>query len=428
MTTLGSAPLDLRSWDWKQTYKSTTYEPGAPPVDILHDFYIPALRRCSKYDRVAGYFSSSSLAAASQGFSALVGRQGRMRLIVGADLDPDDVGAILEGDISRLARNLEVALGQPAAWPEDVRRGAQLLSWMVGHGFLEVRVAFRVDPENREPAPISSFADGYFHEKWALFRDEQGNRMKVSGSLNESKRSLIRNAENIDIHCSWWGGRDSERIVDAERDFEALWSDKHPHFRVLTLPEATQKNLIDLGNEIETPFEIDGTSDAPRQVEPPTALERLKFAIVRDGPRLPGGRVVGMETAPVEPWPHQAIVARRLVETWPYGYLLCDEVGLGKTIEAGLAIRSLYLSGMATRVLVVAPASLKKQWQRELASKFLLSFALTETSPRMRHTYIHPIEDERESNSPLSPPLNIVSQALISRRERRSLIENCRAI
>ena len=90
----------------------------------------------------------------------------------------------------------------------------------------------------------------------------------------------------------------------------------------------------------------------------PSALERLRFALLRDGPKLPGGRYVGMETAPIRPWPHQAVVARRLIATWPYSYLLCDEVGLGKTIEAGLAIRSLYLSGLAQRVLICAPASL----------------------------------------------------------------------
>jgi hypothetical protein len=34
------------------------------------------------------------------------------------------------------------------------------------------------------------------------------------------------------------------------------------------------------------------------------ALERLRFALLRDGPKLPGGRYVGMETAPITPWPH----------------------------------------------------------------------------------------------------------------------------
>jgi hypothetical protein len=52
-------------------------------------------------DRVAGYFRSTSIATASQGFSAFVGRQGQTRLIVGADLHPDDVRAILQCDEDR---------------------------------------------------------------------------------------------------------------------------------------------------------------------------------------------------------------------------------------------------------------------------------------------------------------------------------------
>jgi len=52
------------------------------PVDMLQDFYIPALRLAVRYARVAGYFRSSSLAAASREFSALAGRRGKMHLYV----------------------------------------------------------------------------------------------------------------------------------------------------------------------------------------------------------------------------------------------------------------------------------------------------------------------------------------------------------
>ena len=125
----------LRSVPWQLSYRTSTLRPGGRPVDILHDFYIPALQRSVQYDRVAGYFQTTSLAAASQGFSALVGRQGQMRLIVGADLDPDDVCAILDGSEERLAARLNAELDGAAAWPEGVRHGVELLAWMVVHGF-----------------------------------------------------------------------------------------------------------------------------------------------------------------------------------------------------------------------------------------------------------------------------------------------------
>ena len=149
------------------------------------------------------------------------------------------------------------------------------------------------------------------------------------------------------------------------------------------------------------------------------ARERLRFALIKDGPNLPGGRLVGIETAPITPWPHQAVVARRLVETWPYSYLLCDEVGLGKTIEGGLALRSLILSGVVKRVLIAAPASLTGQWQRELATKFFLPFALALTGAGRRHRYLSPRERELSSPSLYAPDLVIVSTGLLTRTERQ---------
>ncbi len=53
--------------------------------------------------------------------------------------------------------------------------------------------------------------------------------------------------------------------------------------------------------------------------------------------------------------------------------MLCDEVGLGKTIEAGMALRQLVVSGVAKRVLILVPKSVLVQWQEELYEKFALN-------------------------------------------------------
>jgi len=412
----------LRSRRWLLSYKTSSTIIDGRPLDILHDFYVPALRLAVRYDRVAGYFRSSSLAAASQGFSAFVGRQGKMRLIVGADLEPGDVRAILAGDLQRLAARLNGELDRPESWPDGVRNGVTLLAWMVAHGYLEVRVAFRVHRETGEPLPFDAVDDGYVHEKWFVLHDEFGNRLYGAGTLNESKTALILNAENIDIHCDWWGETDRRRVDEATEAFENLWMGRVPHMPVITLPEAVQRRLIRIAEGIDRPVEIDGTSAAPRVLEPPSAMERLRFAVLRDAPKMPGGRFVGMETAPVAPWPHQAIVVRRLIETWPYSYLLCDEVGLGKTIEAGLAFRSLYLSGLVKRILIAAPASLTRQWHRQMASKVLLSFGRVRTAPETSHEYIFPVEEIRAATSIYEPDLVIVSTGLLARRERAAAL------
>ncbi len=405
---------------WRYTYKTSSTGPAGRPVNILHDFYLPVLKRSVAYDRVAGYFRSSSLAAASQGFSAFSAAGGKMRLIVGADLQPADVTAILSGDQQRLADRLQRELTDRHTWPEDVANGVGLLAWMVARGCLTVRVAFRVHGETGAPLAFDDLTDGYVHEKWGIFTDTAGERIYMSGSLNESRRALVHNAENINLHADWWGESDQQRIDEADRSFETLWENHNPCITVLTLPEAVSQKLIQMGQAVTRPREIDGSSARRPDIPPPGALERLKFAVIKDGPRLPGGRYVGLETAPVKPWPHQEVVARRLIQTWPYNYLLCDEVGLGKTIEAGLAIRSLYLSGLVRRVLIAPPASLTRQWHREMATKCFLPFARVRGGNQIRAEYIFPEEKRFSGGRLYDPDLAIVSTGLLSRKQRRA--------
>jgi SNF2 family DNA or RNA helicase len=99
-------------------------------------------------------------------------------------------------------------------------------------------------------------------------------------------------------------------------------------------------------------------------------------------------------------------------------------VGLGKTIEAGLAIRSLYLSGIVKRVLIAPPASLTHQWQREMASKFFLPFALVKGGSNLKHDYIFPFEKNRSGLRMYDPDLCIVSTGLLSRTQRLEELQN----
>ena len=72
----------------------------------------------------------------------------------------------------------------------------------------------------------------------------------------------------------------------------------------------------------------------------------------------------------VVPLPHQLYALNRALSRDRIRYLLADEVGLGKTIEAGLILRELKLRGLARRILVVAPKGLVRQWQAEMRLHF----------------------------------------------------------
>ena len=72
----------------------------------------------------------------------------------------------------------------------------------------------------------------------------------------------------------------------------------------------------------------------------------------------------------IELLPHQLWVCKRVLESWPTRWLVADDVGLGKTIEAGLVLTPLLSSGRVRRLLIVAPASLVEQWQTRLREMF----------------------------------------------------------
>ena len=79
----------------------------------------------------------------------------------------------------------------------------------------------------------------------------------------------------------------------------------------------------------------------------------------------------GLSISRVDPLPHQLeAVYGHLLKLSTVRFLLADDAGAGKTIMAGLLVRELMLRGLAERILVVCPANLAFQWQRELREKF----------------------------------------------------------
>jgi ATP-dependent helicase HepA len=83
-------------------------------------------------------------------------------------------------------------------------------------------------------------------------------------------------------------------------------------------------------------------------------------------------------------FPHQLHVAERATATDPVRWLLADEVGLGKTIEASLILNKLVHAGKVTRCLVVAPETLTVQWLGELWRKYHQVFTLLDSAPGRR--------------------------------------------
>ncbi len=91
--------------------------------------------------------------------------------------------------------------------------------------------------------------------------------------------------------------------------------------------------------------------------------------------------LIAIDANTIEELPHQTETAIRVLRQMGGRALLADEVGLGKTIEAGLILKELLVRRLVRRVLILCPASLVDQWQAEMDDKFHLQFNDVE-SPR----------------------------------------------
>ncbi len=148
------------------------------------------------------------------------------------------------------------------------------------------------------------------------------------------------------------------------------------------------------GDGVFEPFHVDPARDPDRWHEsPPNDLvERL--ARLESDPfpdwknRMAASRLAALREADglgsflggrITLHPHQLYVAEQAVRTDPVRWLLADEVGLGKTVEACLILNRLVRTRRAERVVVVAPSSLTVQWLGELYRKFHQNFVLLDT-------------------------------------------------
>ena len=111
--------MSLKDYEWRYSYKTSQIRETGKPVDILNEFYIPLLQHTVRYDRIAGFFRSSSLALASRGMTAFVNSKGKMRLVAGADMTPQDVQAVIDGESAILESHLDHELDNKEEWPKE---------------------------------------------------------------------------------------------------------------------------------------------------------------------------------------------------------------------------------------------------------------------------------------------------------------------
>jgi hypothetical protein len=189
--------MSLKDLPLKKAYSSDS-------DDILHDFYIPALSEAIEYDRIAGFFSSSSLAIAARGILGLINNNGIMKLIASPKLSQRDLESLMESyqvPEKFIEKKMLEELDQLET--EFIKDHVYALGWMVANKRLDIKVAIVHDEFGKPLTYEESEQRGIFHQKVGILRDQQGNVLSYSGSINETASGWQGNIEEFKIFRGW---------------------------------------------------------------------------------------------------------------------------------------------------------------------------------------------------------------------------------
>lgn len=210
--------------------------------NLLNDFYIPALANSKKYRRVVGYFNSKSLASVALGLKDFILNNGKMDLLCGVDLNPQDVNMVnfaSEHPEEILTSSFLDELD--SIEDEIVKNHVKVLGWMIANKLLRIRVAIKID-EYGNPAPKG---EGILHYKIGLMNDFKGNLISFSGSINETSAAWEKNGEEFHLFRDWKEGEliHLKNNLDTFRD---LWNSQSNSYKILEIPEAVEEKFIDI--------------------------------------------------------------------------------------------------------------------------------------------------------------------------------------
>ncbi len=329
--------MSLREIDCKRVYESKF----GGETTLVTSFYRPLLSKAVQYDRLVGYLSLQNLADALQGIESAFESDGEIRIIASKQLSEEN----------------KPVLTDDAPLSEEGESRLALIAQMMDEGRLQLKIG---EPRNNSDS-------GIFHPKLGIATDVDGNRITFEGSINETYNAWYRNYERFKVHRSW-DSVENEYVKEDVATFERLWKEQDDDVEVTDIDEAIERDILDWQpedyEEIEEHVErLKKSGDIP-------ASEATVSRVVDERGLLPGAVHIAEDISSIEPWPHQRVIADTATSIYPESLLFCDEVGLGKTIEAGLTISRLITIGKVSDALLLVPATVQPQWQEELLEKF----------------------------------------------------------
>ena len=325
---------------------------SGPGQDIFDKIHQPLLASSTNFDRVSSYFGPKGLAKAISEIESMWKSGGEIRMILSPS-DTSEIHQALENvvanerKVATVKESIEIAVRKiKRSHPEIVTA----LEEMLISELLQVAVV------------VPREGNGLFHSKFSIYHIDSNSDIgqnvdagiskyvAVHGSFNETGAGYSKNIEDASTHRSWEPSEYEVAQVFKLR-FDELWNDFAPD--TISIP---------ITNVVKKALDIPGEGTTTNQIKNLTIgayLHRIST--------IPYS--LGFDDS-IWLMPHQVTVVNAAMRYAPVRSMLCDEVGLGKTIQAGAIMSRLILEKTCERVLIIAPAATLTQWALEISSKF----------------------------------------------------------
>jgi PLD-like domain/Helicase conserved C-terminal domain/SNF2-related domain len=284
-----------------------------------HSFLADRLKGAHRYDRIAGYFSSSILEVAGE---ALESMSGPTRVVCNSSLAIRDV---------ETAKAAQIAMRQEwcASKPEELGENAKDRFKRLFEFLKSERLMIKVIPDQRF---------GLIHGKAGVVEMADGNQTCFIGSSNETYAAWKLNYELT------WEDESAAGVAWVQEEFDALWHDPYAvplaEFIVEDIERLSRRSVIASVSEWKTE-----ANPAAPVIEAPVYREEIGL------------------------WQHQKYFIKLAFDAHKTReaarYLLADQVGLGKTLQMAICAELMALWGEKP-VLIIVPKTLMLQWQDEM--------------------------------------------------------------
>jgi superfamily II DNA or RNA helicase len=282
-------------------------------------FLSTRLEGAKAYDRIAGYFSSSLLEIAGETLESV---DGPIRIVCNSDLDERDVQT---ARAAKHAMRQEWCASNPETFAHDHRERFRRLYALLRGDHLQVKVL-----------PKAKF--GLAHGKAGVITRADGSKTSFLGSANSTASAWTSNYELL------WEDASPESVRWVQDEFEALWTHTHAvdlaDFVVEDIGRIAERTVIQKVEEW--------------QDDPDPASAAIELPVFREGFGL---------------WEHQKYFVKKAFDAHRKRggarFVLADMVGLGKTLQLTLSALLMALHGDKP-ILVLAPKTLRWQWQEEM--------------------------------------------------------------